>query len=116
MYPDYDELFWDEESCSIGDTETIYLNNDKEVKINIQGLSEWLSKYVDEILIPCETNKISIEDLNKTYDWKSFLKEGIRLANEVRKILPENIELHFKTPIEYEQNEFQNDIRIIFHY
>ena len=76
-------------------------------------MSDWHSKYIDEILIPCETGKISLEVLNRGYDWNSFHKEGIKLASEIRKLLPENIELFYKTPFEYQYYEIPHCFKIV---
>lgn len=113
MSPDYEELFWDEEDCGIGNSETLYINDDLEIILKIDGLTDWISKYVDEILIPCATGKISLDEFNKKYDWNSFHKEGIRLAYEVRKVLPDNIELFYKTPFEYQYYEIPHCFKIV---
>ena len=103
MIPDYNALFWNEEGCSIGNAESITLNDNFNIQLSIPGLNKWLKKYENEILIPCETGKLSVEKkINYKYDWNSFHKEGIRLAYEVRKLLPDYITLYYDSPYEYD--------------
>lgn len=100
MEPDAEALFWDEEGTAIGDTESISINDHYEVKLNIKGLQEWLWEYENQCLIPCESGKISLEDLNKTFDWKSFHERGLAFAAQVKKLLPLYTELIYCSPFE----------------
>ena len=72
MEPDILNLFWDEEETSIGDTESISINDHYEINLDIKGLQEWLWEYENQCLIPCESGEISLEELNKTFDWNKI--------------------------------------------
>lgn len=100
MQPDILNLFWDEEGTAIGDTESISINDHCEVKLSINGLQEWLLEYEHQCLIPCESGKISLEELNKTFDWKSFHERGLAFAAQVKKLLPLYTELIYCIPFE----------------
>ncbi len=100
MEPDAEALFWDEEGTAIGNTESISINDHYEVKLNIKGLQEWLWEYENQCLIPCESGKISLEALNKTFDWKSFHERGLAFAAQVKKLLPLYTELIYFSPFE----------------
>ena len=100
MEPDALNLFWDEEGFAIGDTESISVNEHYEVNLNINGLQEWLWEYENQCLIPCEAGEISLEDLNKTFDWKSFHERGLAFAAQVKKLLPLYTELIYCSPFE----------------
>lgn len=100
MEPDILNLFWDEEGFSIGDAESISVNEHYEVNLNINGLQEWLWEYENQCLIPCEAGEISLEDLNKTFDWKSFHERGLAFAAQVKKLLPLYTELIYCSPFE----------------
>ena len=101
MYPDYGEnCFYTSDGFDCGENGEIWLDDGFMVKINVPGLSEWCYKYQEECLIPVEAGEISIEELNKTFDWKDFHTEGLRLAYEVKKQLPEDLELWYQAPYE----------------
>ena len=100
MEPDILNLFWDEEGTAIGDSESISINEHYEVNLNINGLQEWLWEYENQCLIPCEAGEISLEDLNKTFDWKSFHERGLVFAAHVKKLLPLYTELIYCSPFE----------------
>ena len=100
MEPDILNLFWDEEGFAIGDTESISVNEHYEVNLNINGLQEWLWEYENQCLIPCEAGEISLEELNKTFDWKSFHERGLAFAAQVKKLLPLYTELFYCSPFE----------------
>ena len=55
---------------------------------------------------------MSIEEINSTFDWRSFHKEGIRFAIEIKKLLPENIFLKYSIPYEDRSGLIKNDIVI----
>ena len=63
-------------------------------------MDEWLSEYMWQVLAPYESGEISKEELNKTFDWKSFHQTGIELAKEVKKRLPQYVTLIYKSPFE----------------
>ncbi len=97
--PDYEELIYDtdKEVCYYDE---IYISENEIININIPGLKEWLGKYVDEVLIPCESGKVTMEEINKIFDWKSFHEQGINFAKEIKKLLPSNIRLQYRAPFE----------------
>lgn len=100
MEPDALNLFWDEEDTAIGDSESISINDHYEVKLNIKGLQEWLWEYENQCLVPCESGEKTLEELNKTFDWKSFHDRGLSFAAQVKKLLPLNTELIYCSPFE----------------
>lgn len=101
MYPDYGgNCFYTTDGFDCGEDGEIWFDDSYMVIINVPGLSEWCYKYQEECLIPVETGQISIDDLNKTFDWKAFHAEGLRFAYEVRKQLSEDVELWYQAPYE----------------
>ncbi len=111
--PDYDQLFYDpEEGYSYYDT--IYLSAEKQIElnINIPGLQDWLNTYINEVLIPCAAGKITLEDLNKNFDWKSFHERGMEIAKEIKKQLPSNIRLQYRAPFEDKSGIIKDDIEV----
>ncbi len=100
MEPNALNLFWDEEGTAIGDTESISVNEHYEVNLDIKGLQEWLWEYENQCLIPCESGEISLEKLNKTFNWKSFHERGLAFAAQVKKLLPLYTELIYCSPFE----------------
>lgn len=137
MEPDIFALFWNDDPSNwrwgfvYGDDESLAIpksdleksksenkneNNDEDDEIKIEfnslKLSQWLSEYVNEVLIPCEGSEVSIEEINKTFDWKSFHKRGIRLAVAVKKLLPKNVVLKYSAPFEDRSGLFDDEIFI----
>ena len=51
MEPDAQNLFWNEEGESIGNAESLLVNEHYDIKLNIEGLQEWLSEYENQCLI-----------------------------------------------------------------
>ena len=100
MEPEALNLFWNEEGTAIGDTESISVNEHYEVNLDIKGLQEWLWEYENQCLIPCESGDISLDELNKTFDWKSFHDRGLAFAAQVKKLLPLYTELIYCSPFE----------------
>ena len=109
--PDYEELIYDtdREVCYYDE---IYLSDNGTINLDIPGLKEWLGKYVEEVLIPCETGKTTIDGINKTFDWKTFHEQGIKFAKEVKKLLPENIRLKYSAPFEDHSGIIKDDFFI----
>ena len=97
-----------------GDDEGVSIHNDTndEIQFNIPGLSDWVYSYVWQVLAPYESGEMSIEEINSTFDWRSFHKEGIRFAIEIKKLLPENIFLKYSIPYEDRSGLIKNDIVI----
>lgn len=133
MEPDIFALFWndnpdnwrwgfvygDDESVSFPKSDLENIKNDEEnkddeieIEFNLPELSRWLSEYVNEVLIPCGGDEVSIEELNKTFDWKNFHKRGIRLAVEVKKVLPKNVVLKYSAPYEDRSGLLADEILI----
>ncbi len=101
MYPDYGgNCFHTPDGCDSGEHGEVWLDDDFMVKINVSGLFEWCYKYQEECMIPVEAGQVSLEDLNKTFDWKAFHTSGLRLAYEVRKQLPDYVELWYQASYE----------------
>lgn len=100
MEPDAQNLFWNEEGESIGNAESLLVNEHYDIKLNIEGLQEWLSEYENQCLIPCESGTITLEELNKTFDWESFHKRGLAFAAQVKRYLPICVELIYYSPFE----------------
>ena len=99
MYPDCDVFLYDENGKCYGGEETVTIEN-QEINVYISGLDSWLSEYMWQVCVPCESGKLSREELNKTFDWKSFHQTGIELAKEVRKRLPSFVTLIYQSPFE----------------
>ena len=99
MYPDCFDFLIDEEGDVHGAGGDVTIEN-QEIDVSIPGMDEWLSEYMWQVLVPCETGEISKEELNKTFDWKSFHQTGIELAKEVKKRLPPYVTLIYKSPFE----------------
>ena len=109
MEPDILNLFWDEEETSIGDTESISINDHYEINLDIKGLQEWLWEYENQCLIPCETGETTPEELLKTFDWKSFHKKGLAFAAQIKKLLPLSVELTYCRPFEDKSGIINSD-------
>ena len=125
MTPDACALFWDDNPESedygvvYGDDESITLpeylfpdNVKTEISFNSKELSNWLWTYVHQAIVPYECGQLSIEELNKTFDWKAFHLQGITLALAVKKLLPENVILKYSAPFEDGSNCLSGDILI----
>lgn len=97
MDPDCDVFLYDEKGMCYG--ESITIENQK-INLSIPGMDAWLSKYMCQVLVPCEAGERSKEELSKSFDWKSFHQTGIELAKEVRKRLPSWVTLIYKSPFE----------------
>ena len=54
----------------------------------------------------------TIGQINKTFNWKLFHRQGIELAVEVKKLLPKNVFLKYVTPFEDESNLIPKEILI----
>ena len=99
-------LFWDEESICIGGAEylTLYDSSEYEngttIELHVPGLQEWLDEYMWQCLVPCESGKISIEELSKSFNWEKFHKQGVALALKVKKLLPPEVSLIYEPPFE----------------
>ena len=100
MEPDAQNLFWNEKGESIGNAESLLVNEHYDIKLNIEGLQEWLREYENQCLIPCESGTITLEELNKTFDWESFHKRGLAFAAQVKRYLPICVELIYYSPFE----------------
>ena len=94
-------LFWWEDGTCCGDSDslTLYEGGDS-IEIKIPGLKDWLNEYMWYCLVPYEAGEITLEELNKTFDWKSFHNRGLSLAAQVKKLLPLNTELIYCSPFE----------------
>ena len=99
MYPDCFDFLIDEEGDVHGAGGDVTIEN-QEINVSIPGLETWLSEYMWQVCVPCESGKLSREELNKTFDWESFHQTGIELAKEVKKRLPPYVTLIYKSPFE----------------
>ncbi len=109
--PDYEELIYDTER-EVCYYDEIDLSDNETINLNMPGLKDWLNKYVDEVLIPCETGNTTIDEINKTFDWKAFHEQGIKFATEVKKLLPSNIRLQYRAPFEDKSGIIKDDLFI----
>ena len=96
---DCDVFLYDEKGRCYGNGDFITVEN-KEINLSILGVDSWLSEYMWQVCVPCESGKLSREELNKSFDWKSFHQTGIELAKEVKKRLPSWVSLIYKSPFE----------------
>ena len=65
-----------------------------------------------QVLVPSESGKITLDEINKTFDWKSFHRQGIALAVEVKRLLPKKVVLKYSTPFEDRSAIFPNEVLI----
>lgn len=80
MFPDYSDcIFWNTSGVGCGDYDCLCADNG-DIQLNVPGLKEWSECYGSF------SSKKSFDD---------FWNEGLRLALEVRKQLPNNIELFY---------------------
>ena len=105
-------LFWKQDGTCIGNVETLTLDDSKDIKLNVDGLQQWANTYMCNVLVPSESGEITIEQINKTFNWKLFHRQGIELAVEVKKLLPKNVFLKYVTPFEDESNLIPKEILI----
>lgn len=105
-------LFWKQDRTCIGNVETLTLDDSKDIKLNVDGLQQWANNYMCNVLVPSESGEITIEQINKTFNWKLFHRQGIELAVEVKKLLPKNVFLKYVTPFEDESNLIPKEILI----
>lgn len=105
-------LFWKQDRTCIGNVETLTLEDSKDIKLNVDGLQQWANNYMCNVLVPSESGEITIEQINKTFNWKLFHRQGIELAVEVKKLLPKNVFLQYVTPFEDESNLIPKEILI----
>lgn len=105
-------IFWDDDDLCIGDDSEVSLGKNKDLNFNIPGFYDWANNYMYNALIPCEAGKISIEELNKTFGWKDFHKQGIAIAVEVKKLLPKNVVLKYVAPFEDQTGMLPDEVLI----
>ena len=105
-------LFWKQDGTCIGNVETLTLDDSKDIKLNVDGLQQWANTYMCNVLVPSESGEITIEQINKTFNWKLFHRQGIELAVEVKKLLPKNVFIKYVTPFEDESNLIPKEILI----
>lgn len=80
MFPDYGGcIFWDTMGVGSGDFQEL-LTDSGELSIDVPGLKKW-SEFYDN------------PDEGQTF--VEYWKEGWELAKQIRKLLPENIDLFF---------------------
>ena len=94
MDPDYGSaLFWDESGCNIGDFDCFFIgdlgNSTKVDLTGIDGLKEWFLEWDVE----------SLYHPNHWTDsqWKNWWERGLKLAKEVKTLMPENVDLLYFT-------------------
>ena len=56
--------------------------------------------------------EITLEEISKTFDWKSFHRQGIALAVEVKMLLPKSVVLKYSTPFEDGSGILPNEVLI----
>ena len=105
-------LFWKQDGTCIENVETLTLDDSKDIKLNVDGLQQWANNYMCNVLVPSESGEITIEQINKTFNWELFHRQGIELAVEVKKLLPKNVFLKYVTPFEDESNLIPKEILI----
>lgn len=104
-------LFWDIEGTCVGNAEHISLKKDT-YNLNFAELQKWADRYMWQVLVPSESGKITLDEINKTFDWKSFHRQGIALAVEVKRLLPKKVVLKYSTPFEDRSAIFPNEVLI----
>lgn len=82
-----------------GNEEFIKING-LNIKLDIPDLQKWTSEYLCQVLVPCESGETTIEEINKTFDWKDFHERGLKLAYKVKELLPKNVKLRYASPFE----------------
>ncbi|MBQ1184279.1 MAG: hypothetical protein IIX55_01060 [Muribaculaceae bacterium] len=109
MDPDYGKaLFWDESGCNIGGYECLYIEEkDNEAIVDlsgIKGLKNWFWEWHHESLYLTHHWTDS--------EWKEWWKRGLKLAKEVKVLIPENVDLLYfsiQEPIWKARPEESND-------
>ena len=104
-------LFWDIEGTCVGNAEHISLKNDT-YNLKFAELQKWADSYMWQVLVPSESGEITLEETNKIFDWKSFHKQGIAIAVEVKRLLPKDVVLKYSTPFEDRSAIFPNEVLI----
>ena len=104
-------LFWDDEGICVGNAEHISLKDDT-YNLNFAELQKWADSYMWQILAPSESGEITLEEINKTFDWKSFHRQGIALAVEVKRLVPKDVVLKYSTPFEDGSGILPNEVLI----
>ena len=89
MNPDYgDAIFWDEEGCCIGGCDWLFL--DEIIEISLKSIPELKDWFID-------WDYESLYHTNNWTDaqWKDWWSKGLKLAKEVKAILPEYVDLFY---------------------
>lgn len=94
MDPDYaDALFWDEEMYNIGGWDCLFIGetgNSIGVDLSsVDGLKDWYIEWDSESLYHPQHWTDS--------QWNEWWERGLKLAKEVKKLLPENVDLLYFT-------------------
>lgn len=82
-------LFWDDEGCAIGDFESFHINEEEFLLSSLKGLEEWFlqaDKYDPYEVVRPFTNE----------GMEEWINQGYKYAKQVRKILPNDIELCYQ--------------------
>ena len=94
MDPDYGEaLFWDKHGCNIGGYDYLFIGDESnviEIELSsIDDLKEWFWEWDHESLN--HTNNWTLTQ------WKEWWERGLKLAKEIKAILPKNVDLYYFT-------------------
>lgn len=90
MCPDYDELLFDVEGKGWNCDELEELCGRP---VEIDGLREWCREIVPAVIESAVGKDFPM-------DWREYHERGLKLAKELRKVLPQEYDLWYKAPVE----------------
>lgn len=105
IMPDYDCLLWENGTVLCGrDADGFnFEGSDWEKDVALEKdktIDEWLCRFENCCLIPCETGEIAREELAYQFKWESFHLQGLQIALKIANQLPPECELWYVTPHE----------------
>ena len=95
----FSTLFWDDNGCGIGEYGVLDIGDDEISLSEVSGLKEWFrqaDKY-DPFTVVCQfTNE----------GMKEWINQGYEYAKQIRKIIPEDIDLYYGFLHQFDDNEW----------
>lgn len=105
IMPDYDCLLWENGTVLCGkDADGFDFEGSGFLKYvtfeKDKTIDEWLSRFENCCLMPCEAGEITREELICQFKWESFHLQGLQIALKIANQLPPECELWYVTPYE----------------